>query len=168
MTIAESMLPEFDHEMELTRKMLERIPDASFDFAPHEKSYPLGRLAGHLAVIPHWMVTALEEAEFDIDPPDGEPWEPPEPATRQEVLDFFDGNVARAREALVGTSDQEMSVRWKFKSGGETLVEMPRVAVVRSMILNHMIHHRGQLGVYYRLLDVPLPAIYGPSADEAS
>lgn len=168
MTIAESMLPEFDREMESTRKMLDRLPDASFDFVPHPKSYPLGRLAGHLVGILDWMVTVLEEGEFDIDPPEGEPSEPPEPATRQEALELFDESVARARRALVGTSDEEMFAAWRLESGGRTLVEMPRVAALRSTILNHMIHHRGQLGVYLRLLDVPLPAIYGPSADEAS
>lgn len=166
MKIAESMLPEFDHEMALTRKMLERVPDASFDYAPHEKSYPLGRLAGHIAVIPHWLTTTLEETEFDVDPVDGEPWQPPVPASRDEVLEFFDQGRERAREALAAASDEQMMALWTLENHGETVFEMPRVAVIRGMVMNHMIHHRAQLGLYYRLLDLPVPAIYGPSADE--
>lgn len=166
MLIAESMLPEFDHEMNLTRTMLERVPDESFDFTPHEKSYTLGRLAGHLATIPHWMVITLEETEFDVDPADGESWQPPVPTKRDEVLELFDRNVEQAREALAATTDEAMSVPWALKNRGEAIFEQPRVAVVRGMVFNHMIHHRAQLGVYYRLLDLPVPAIYGPSADE--
>jgi uncharacterized damage-inducible protein DinB len=165
MTIAQSILPEFDHEMATTRSLLERVPDAQPDWKPHTKSMPLGGLAIHLANIPSWSVMTLTESELDFNPPGGTPWEPPKFESTPATLKTFDQNVANAREVLAATSDEEIMQSWTLKNGGQILFTLPRVAVLRSFVMNHIIHHRGQLSVYLRLLDVPLPSIYGPTAD---
>lgn len=166
MSLAQSLLPEFDHEMASTRKALERVPEAKFGWKPHEKSMTLGRLASHLAELPAWTASTFDVDELDLAPPGGGGYKPVEHKTRQQVLDHFDAMAAKGRAALAGAADAEFFKPWTLKNGGQTVFTMPKVAVLRSFVMNHMIHHRGQLTVYLRLNDVPVPSIYGPSADE--
>ena len=166
MSIAQSFLGEFDHEMANTRKMLELVPEDKFDFTPHEKSMKLGRLAGHIAEMPGWSAPTVNEPELDIRPAGGPAWEPFVPQTRDEILAVFDKNVSAAREAVQAADDDTLTAVWSLLVGGKTLFSMPRIAVLKSMILNHVIHHRAQLGVYLRMNDVPIPGMYGPSADD--
>jgi uncharacterized damage-inducible protein DinB len=165
MPIAESILPEFDHETATTRLLLERIPEASAGWRPHAKSMSLGQLAMHIAHLPVWASVTLERKEFDTNPPGGEGISTPPFESSQQLLRVYDGNVAAARALVARTSDGEFMVMWTLKNSGRNLFCMPRVAVFRSFILNHAVHHRGQLSVYLRLLDVPIPNIYGPTAD---
>lgn len=168
MAIVDALLPEFDHEMATTRKCLERLPDDKWAFKPHEKSMDLGDLASHLTSILNWLPPTANDDEFDMDPPGGTPYKSPRYANRAETLAAFDENVGKGRAALAGVSDQAMMAGWSLKSGGKTLFAMPRIAVLRSFIFSHNVHHRAQLGVYLRMNDVPVPAIYGPSADESA
>ena len=163
MGIADALLPEFDHEMAVTRKLLERVPEDKFAWKPHPKSMSLVELSTHVATIPSWGVPTLNEAELDFGT------QPPNTAasSRDDLLSRFDRNVAETRAALVGKTDAEMMAVWSLKHNGQKLFTMPRAAVWRGFVLNHHVHHRGQLSVYLRLNDVPVPAMYGPSADEA-
>ncbi len=167
MPISAGLLPEFDHEMANTRRELERVPDGKFDWKPHPKSMALGRLASHLAELPGWGTMTLTTEELDIAPPGPTSRPPSILSGRAELLAVFDRNVAEARTAIAAAPDAAWMVPWTLKKGGQTLMTMPRVAVMRSLVMNHLIHHRAQLGVFLRLLDVPLPSLYGPSADEA-
>ncbi len=167
MAISESMLPEFDHEMAGTRKTLERVPEDKFGWKPHEKSFSMGNLAGHLANMPTWTVFTIDTDELDIAPPGAPPYREEPPRSSKELLEKFDKNVAEARAALAAASDEHLLKPWSLLSGGNVVLTMPRVAVLRSFIMNHNIHHRAQLGVYLRLNDIPVPSLYGPSADEA-
>jgi uncharacterized damage-inducible protein DinB len=165
MSIAESLLPEFDREMGLTRRLLERVPDGQFAWKPHERSMTLGRLAEHLAELPLWCRMSIVESGIDMAgrrPPDYVP-----PATRAAVLQMFDANLADARAALSGRTDAELMAPWKLSNQGKEVFTMPKAVVVRGFVMNHMIHHRGQMSVYLRLQNVPVPSMYGPSADEA-
>jgi uncharacterized damage-inducible protein DinB len=166
MMISQSMLPEFDHEMANLRKTLERVPEDKADFAPHPKSMPLSRLAAHLAEIPMWATMTVAQDEIDINPPGGPAYQPAVMTTRKDLLATFDENLKNARTRLAGASDEAMMRPWTLKNGGQTVLTMPKVAVLRSFVMNHMIHHRAQLGVYLRMNGVPVPALYGPSADE--
>lgn len=157
-----SYLPEFDHEMANTRKALERIPDDKLDFKPHERSFSLLQLGGHLANLPSWTVMILTTTELDV----SGPFEQPKIDSRDDILSTFDANVAQARGGLESASVDDLMVPWAMKMGDEVVFSMPRAAVLRSFILNHNVHHRGQLTVYLRLIGVPVPALYGPSADE--
>lgn len=168
MGLSEALLPEFDHEMANTRKTLERVPEDKFAWKPHEKSMTLARLATHLAEIPGWTTFAIEKDALDIAPPGAPPYQPPKPSARQEILDMFDKNVAAARAALAGAKDDHLVKPWTLLAGGKTIFTLPRIAVLRSVVMSHSIHHRAQLGVYLRLNNVPLPALYGPSADEGT
>lgn len=168
MALSEALLPEFDQEMALTRKCLERIPEDKLDWAPHEKSMKLGRLAGHIAEMPGWAATTFQTDSFDMAPPGGQTFEAMIAKSRSQVLEAFDKNVRQARSAIEKATDQQLSEPWSLLAGGKTIFTMPRLAVMRGMIINHLIHHRAQLGVYLRLNDVPVPSIYGPSADEAA
>lgn len=163
MSIAEAMVGEFAHESVSTRKMLERLPEDKFSWKPHEKSMSLGRLATHIAEIPEWAQTIVNDESFDMAAVDHKP---KEFSSRQEILDCFDENVESFKEILSGQSDGHLFTNWKLLQGEDVAVEMPRVACLRGFVLSHLIHHRGQLSVYLRENDVPLPAIYGPSADE--
>jgi len=167
MAINQSLLGEFDHEMASTRKSLERVPDGKFDWKPHTKSMTMGALATHIASIPHWGKLTLDTPSFDVNPPGGQQVRQPELKSKAEVLAFFDKSVPEARAAIANATDQSLMSPLSLLNGGKAVFTMPRVAVLRSMIMNHMIHHRAQLGVYLRLNDVPVPSIYGPSADEA-
>lgn len=164
MAIADALLPEFDHEMTVTRKLLERVPDGQFDWKPHPKSMTLGQLAQHVATIPRWGAVTLAQREFDLASNEA----PPQPTTRAELLAIFDGHVRNARAALAGKGDGEMTAPWTLKRANSVVFSMPRTAVWRSFVMSHLIHHRAQLGVYLRMHDVPLPSVYGPSADEGS
>ena len=164
--ISQSLLPEFDHEIANTRKTLERVPEGKPEYRPHPKSMALARLAGHLAEIPMWATMTLSQDEIDVNPPGGAQFEPQVMKSRSDLLTKFDQDVKQARAALVSTSDDVMMKAWSLKRGGETIFTMPRVAVMRSFVMNHMVHHRAQLGVYLRLNDVAVPSLYGPSADE--
>ncbi|MCI0339073.1 MAG: DinB family protein [Acidobacteria bacterium] len=166
MSLSESLLPEFDHEMANTRKTIERVPEDILDWKPHEKSWAMGGLATHLATLPNWAVIAIGQDAFDRAPPGAPPPRNPQITSTAEALKIFDKNVTDARAAIAGASDEHLFKPWTLLSGGQTILTMPRIAVLRSFVMNHMIHHRAQLGVYLRLNDVPVPAIYGPSADE--
>ena len=163
MSIAQSMLSEFDHEMANTRKVLERVPDDKLNYKPDPKSMPMGQLASHIAEMVGWAKETIELPSFDI-PADMKPFVG---TSRQQILDKLDASVAAARKALEGASDAAMMQEWSLKFAGNVMFSMPRVAVIRSMIMNHVIHHRAQLTVYFRLVGVPVPGMYGPSADEA-
>jgi uncharacterized damage-inducible protein DinB len=165
MTIAETLLPEFDREMGVTRRLLERLPDGKFAWQPHPKSMTLGRLAEHLAELPWWCTTTLTSDGID-GAVDSRPAGYQSPTTTQAVLAMFDGHVATARTTLAGRSDAELFLPWTLSVSGRQIFSMPKTAVLRAFVLSHLIHHRGQLTVYLRLLDVPLPSVYGPSADE--
>jgi uncharacterized damage-inducible protein DinB len=166
MGLNEMLLPEFDHEMANTRKTLERVPEDKFDWKPHAKSMAMGDLATHLTNIPSWTTLTINEDSFDLAPPGGEPLKVKPINSRKELLETFDKNVAEARAAIAGVSDDRILKPWTLLSGGNTVLSMPRIAVLRGFVMNHNIHHRAQLGVYLRLNDLPVPSIYGPSADE--
>src|SRR5262249_25492668 len=160
--ISQALLPEFDHEMANTRKSLERGPDDKLSFKPHTKSATLGGLATHLATLNGWTAAIVGDDSFDVSnaPPN------PELKSRAELLAAFDKSTALAREVIAGASDAQLLKPWSLLSKGQTIFTLPRVGVLRSFIMNHVIHHRAQLGGYLRLNDIPVPSIYGPSADE--
>lgn len=167
MGIAQSMLPEFDMEMANTRKTLERVPDNKFDWKAHDKSFSMGGVATHLSNLPSWTSAIIGQDEFDL-APEGQPLKVPPLQSRDEVLNLFDKNVSAARQALESETDQHIMQNWKLLSAGYEIFSMPRVAVLRSFVMNHIIHHRAQLTVYLRLNDIPVPSLYGPTADEQS
>ncbi|HSO74437.1 MAG TPA: DinB family protein [Blastocatellia bacterium] len=166
MALSDALLPEFDIEMANTRKTLGRVPESKFGWKPHEKSSSMGHLASHLATLPSWSVIAVNQDSIDIAPVGEPPLRAPEAKTSKELLDIFDGNVAAARAAIASASDEQLFQPWTLLSGGKTVLTLPKIAVLRSFVMNHNIHHRAQLGVYLRLNDIPVPSIYGPSADE--
>jgi uncharacterized damage-inducible protein DinB len=163
MAIRDMLLPEFDEEMANTRKMLERAPEDRFDYQPHPKSWKLNRLAGHIADLPMWAVHTMQLDLLEMEPGQYQPFEP---TSRKELLDQFDKYVAEARAAIAAASDEQLNKIWNMKWQGKTVITMPRISVLRSVVLNHLIHHRAQLGVYLRLIDVAVPGMYGASADE--
>jgi uncharacterized damage-inducible protein DinB len=165
MSIAQSLLPEYDHELATTRRVLERAPEQDFGWKPHAKSMSLGELAGHLANLPFWLGAIIEAPFYDL-AGRGEEAKGKPPASTAALLEEFDRRVKAARAALAKSTDAELTARWSLKQGGQELFSMPRVAAIRSFVMNHLIHHRGQLTVYLRLRDVPLPPVYGPTADE--
>jgi len=166
MTYSETILPEFDREMASTRKVLERVPEDKLEWQAHPRSHTIGWNANHLAELPGWAVGTLGGASLDMAPPGGEPYRSPRLTKRREILDLFDRNVAEARAALAAARDEEMVQPWSLLKAGETLFTMPKAAVIRSFVLNHIIHHRAILCVYLRLNDIPVPGMYGPSGDE--
>lgn len=162
MPIVDALLPEFDHEMNITRKLLERVPDDRLAWKPHPKSFSLGELATHLTELAMWGAATLQQSEVNI----AEAGTRVPAASRADLLATFDKNVAATRAQLVGKTDAEFMAPWTLKRGDQTIFSMPKATVWRSFVLNHLVHHRGQLSVYLRLQDVPLPSMYGPSADE--
>ena len=166
MSISEALLPEFDQEMANTRKLLACVPEEIPEYKPYEKSMPLGRLAGHVAELPNWAVNTIRLTTLDLTPASGEGFKAFFATSRAGLLETFDKNVSEAREAIAGASDEDLQVIWSLVYRGHTVLQMPRIAVLRSVVMNHLIHHRAQLGVYLRLNDIPIPGMYGPSADE--
>jgi len=162
MALKEVLLTEYDHEMGTTRRLLEQVPDDKLAWKPHERSMALAELATHLGTIPQWAGVILNESSFDLA---GAPAKQEAKASRAEILALFDAATKQTR-ASMDKSDAEYLAPWVLRRGGQEMFSMPRIAAFRSFVLNHTIHHRGQLSVYLRLNNVPVPAIYGPSADE--
>jgi len=162
MPLVDMLLPEFDHEMATTRKLLERVPDDRLSWTPHAKSFTLGQLAQHVATIPMWGTMTLTLNELDL----AGGFENPPAKSRAALVKLFDDNAAKARTELTGKTDAELMAPWVLKRGADTIFSMPKASVWRSFVMNHLVHHRAQLSVYLRMQDVPLPAMYGPTADE--
>jgi uncharacterized damage-inducible protein DinB len=167
MAIVQTLLPEFDHEMAGCRKTLERVPDGQFGYKPHPKSFTLGQLANHLATMPGYLVSTLNTSELDFASPEARAQMPAPVESREALVALFDRMLAEGRALLAQAPDGALGETWTGRFKGELVFAMPRIAVYRTVILNHAIHHRAQLGVYLRLLDIPVPSLYGPSADEA-
>ena len=162
MSISQTLLPELDHEMATTRRVLERVPLAEKgDWKPHEKSMSLSRLANHVAELPGWLTVTMTSDSLDL-----AGYSAPSHATNEALLASFDALVADGRAALEAASDDDFFGSWALRMGDQEFFQLPRVAVLRTWVFNHIIHHRGQLTVYLRELGVPVPSIYGPSADE--
>jgi len=161
MSVSQAFLQEFDHEAKTTRRVLERVPADKFDWKPHPKSMSLGELAMHTAMTPGLICGWACEDEYKFK---GD--KTPVPASTADIVAAHDKSVTTYKEVLGQLGDSGLSRNWKGSAGDQTIFEMPKSALVRSIALNHWYHHRGQLSVYLRLLDVPVPSIYGPSADE--
>jgi len=162
MTISQMMLPEFDQEMANTRKMLERVPEGKYSWKPHDKSMTMAHLASHVAELPRWAVETINRETLELSP-DMKPFFA---QSNAELLARFDQNVAEGHTAIAGATDSDLAVVWSLIYGGHKVLSMPRFQVLRGVVMNHLIHHRAQLGVYLRENDVPVPGMYGPSADE--
>ncbi len=161
--LASAFLAELDNEAKVTRSVLERIPADKFGWQPHDKSMTFGRLASHVAEMFGWTHDTLKSDVLDFATMDYKPFDP---QTTDELLAFFDEHIAKAKAVLAETSDETFMTDWTMRNGEQVYFTMPKVAVMRSFVMNHIIHHRGQLSVYLRLNDIPVPSIYGPSADE--
>lgn len=165
MSISQSLTAELDQEFAGTRKTLERAPDGKFAFKPHEKSPTLGWLASHVARLAEWGTMTCTTDFLDLGAPEHQK-RAPELTSAQELVEAFDKNAAAFRAALAETTDERLMQPWTLRMGEKVIFTLPRIAVLRGMVLNHLIHHRAQLTVYLRMNDVPVPALYGPSADE--
>ncbi len=161
MSISESLLAELSQELENTRKMLEIIPETKLTWKPHEKSMSIAGLGGHMAQVGFWAERTMEIEVMDLT--GVEPLA--EPTSVEQILESFDHNFGLAREAIAGRPDEDFAVEWTLAMGEQVFFRMPRLACLRTFVFNHLYHHRGQLSVYLRLLDVPLPQVYGPTAD---
>ena len=157
-----SLLQEFEQEMAIARRVIERLPEDKYDWAPHEKSMKAGRLASHITQMLGWIPLALSQDSLDL----SKGHEAFNAASRAEMLEMFDKNVEQSRHAIQSASDEALLKPWSLVNGDQILATMPKIAVVGTFVINHIIHHRGQLSVYLRLTDTPVPSIYGPSADE--
>ena len=164
MAFKEALLAEFDHEIGSTRRLLERVPDAHLAWKPHEKSFTLGDLSGHIANLMTWMNRILDSTDLDLATVSDS--RPTSPVSRDDVLQRLEANAKSARAKLAEQTDASLIAAWTLKNGGREMFTMPRASVLRSFVFNHLIHHRGQLTVYLRLQNVPLPSLYGPTADE--
>jgi uncharacterized damage-inducible protein DinB len=165
MALKDALLPEFDQEMATTRALLAAVPADRADWKPHAKSMSLGQLAEHLANMPQWMLITLDQDSFDLNPPGGSGFQQRGFEGTAKLLTEFDAGLGQARAALERVTDEQFMRPWSLKNGGVVQMTFPRAVVVRTFVLSHMIHHRGQLSVYLRLLDVPVPGVYGPTAD---
>ncbi|MGH9831712.1 MAG: DinB family protein [Blastocatellia bacterium] len=163
MKMKDSLIAEFEREAQTTRRHLERLPDDKLDWRPHEKSYTASGLASHIAELISWADSILNLDELDIDPTTYKPYQA---ASVADLLKTFDDNVAACKQVLAGVADATLEQSWRFKMMGRLLFERPKSEVFRDFILSHVIHHRGQFSVYLRLLNVPVPSTYGPTADE--
>lgn len=161
MNLIEAMIAELQQEAKTTRRMLERVPEDSLAWQPHEKSMTLGRLAAHIAALPGWFIAKLDQDEVDRNN-----LTPPAADSAAQIVETFDQNISDSVELLKKQSIEQLLAPWRYRNGEQVVFEMPRLAVIRFVCLNHLIHHRGQLSVYLRLLNVPLPSVYGPTADE--
>jgi len=164
MRIADLLLPEYDAEIAITRPVLERVPDDRGEWRPHPKAFPMAHLAQLVAMLPGWLVSAMEQTELDIAPRDGPKigYTTEKTAT---LLAMFDKNAKAGRSALVRGKDEDFQVPWTLKAAGNAISTQPRYMVVRTMVINHLVHHRAQLGIYLRLTDQKVPSMYGPTAD---
>lgn len=162
MTRSEELLLEFDQEMINTRKVLELVPEDKLDYKPHEKSMPMGRLASHVAELPAWAAHALMSESLNI----AADFKPVVAANRAELLALFDKSAAEGRAAIAAARNEDYAVTWTLLFNGAPVFSAPRAGVIRGSVMNHMVHHRAQLGVYLRMLDIAIPGMYGPSADE--
>ncbi len=165
MALNESLMPEFQIEMATTRSFLERVPMEKADWRPHEKSMKMGDLARHLAHLASWVSATIHTSQLDVMSGD-DSMSPPAANSAAELITHFDRNVEEAKASLGGADDATLLAPWKLTAGGQEIFTMPRIGVLRSMVMNHLIHHRAQLGVYLRMQGIPLPSSYGPSADE--
>lgn len=165
MAIAQALLPEFDHEMATTRRMLERFPEDKVEWRPHDTCMTLGRLAGHVAELAGWVVPTISQDKLDLDP---STFVPVVMKSRQETLKAFDETVKSSRALIASSSDEALMKPWSLVVTGHTVFTLPKAAVLRSFVMNHLIHHRGQLAAFYRIAGVPVPSLYGPSKDEQS
>jgi uncharacterized damage-inducible protein DinB len=166
MTYADRSLPEFDDEMAKTRLVLERVPADQFEWRLHPKSNTIGWLANHLAELPGWAQVTFEATEWDFAPIGGKRYESPKLTIIAEILALFDANVAGARRMMVSATEEQMNQTWTLLAGGNVIFTLPRSAVIRSFVMNHMIHHRAILCVNLRLKNIPVPGMYGPSGDD--
>lgn len=162
-TIGLTILAEMEHEAKTVREMLSRIPSDKFDWKPHEKSMAFGKLASHVAEMFAWTPATINHSELDFAKMDYKPFEP---STTEDLVEFLDKNVAEAIETLRNATDDKFTENWSLRNGENVYFTMPKAAVMRTFVMNHIIHHRGQLSVYLRLNDIAVPSIYGPSADE--
>ena len=165
MKLTEFFAQQLEREVPISRRVLERVPEGRPDWKPHEKSMPLGYLSQLVATMPAWIALAITQDELDLNPPSGPGYEPPATDTNRALLQAFEDSVAKARDALRSTTEEHLATPWKLLVGGRTVLENPRHVVIADTF-THQAHHRGQLTVYLRLLGVPVPSIYGPSADE--
>lgn len=161
--LSQSLIPELKHEASQTRKLLEKVPYDKFEYKPHLKSMKLGQLAVHVAEIPTWINFTIDTDGIDFATFDYKPYQPSGTA---DLLKYFDENIEKAINSLQNVSDEKIMENWTMKKGNHVFFTMPKVAVMRSFAMNHLIHHRAQLGVYLRLNDIPIPGMYGASADE--
>jgi uncharacterized damage-inducible protein DinB len=161
--LAAALIGELQAEAAVTRKCLERIPPEKFGYTPHEKSMTMVRLAAHVAEMVEWAKATVETTEMDFAKIDYKPFEP---QTTAELVEYLDKNVREAVAALQNTSDEAMMEDWTLRNGEQVYFTMPRIQCLRGMVFNHIVHHRGQLSVYLRMNDIPVPSLYGPSADE--
>ena len=164
MTISQMLLPEFDQEISKTRKILNCVPEDKYSWKPHEKSMDLGRLASHVAELPNWAVETINREALELTPE----MKPFLAGSAKELLARFERNAAEARAAIAGVTDDELAMEWSLIFDGRRIFTMPRWVVLRNVVMNHLIHHRAQLGVYLRLNNIAIPGMYGPSADENS
>lgn len=164
MRIADLLSPEFDQELVVTRRVLERVPNGKGEWKPHPKSFPLAHLAQLVARLPGWAMTTMRQTEVDLAAGNT----PYTFETTETLLAEFDRNAAAGKAAIAEATNEDFQVPWTLKMGDKVLLTQPRYSILRGMTLNHLVHHRAQLGVYLRLLDVPVPSMYGPTADERS
>jgi uncharacterized damage-inducible protein DinB len=165
MTYAQSVLPEFDQEMASTRKVLERVPEDKLEWRAAPKSNTIGWNANHIAEMPGWVSAVIAAPSLDIAPVGGPAYQSPKLTSRQAILELFDKNVAAAHQAIAAAQDDQMGQMWSLLKAGQTMFAMPKAAVIRTFVINHIIHHRAILCVYLRLNDIPVPGMYGPSGD---
>jgi uncharacterized damage-inducible protein DinB len=159
----QSLIAEVQHEAASTRKLLERVPAEHLGWKPHEKSMTLSRLASHISDLPEWIVFTIEQDELDFATAKFEPFVPSGAA---DLVARHDANVSKALKSLENLTDEQMKEMWTLRNGDRIILQQPKAVILRSMCLNHLVHHRGQLSVFLRLLNVPIPGMYGPSADE--
>jgi len=168
MNLPDLLLPEFDAEMKTTRRVLESVPDGRGEWQAHPKAWKLGHLAQLVARLPGWTAMTMKQTELDLAPKDGPKMAGYSMETTATLLDTFDNGVKEGRQALVDAKPDDWNVPWTLKRAGETMLTMPRYMIYRQMTMNHIVHHRAQLAMYLRLLDVHVPSMYGPSGDEKS
>jgi len=167
MSLGQIIFADFEQELANTRKTLERVPDEQWAWKIHDKSNTIGWVATHLGRIPSWTMSTFDRDSLDLNPPDGAGFDPPAPSNCAESLKIFDENAAQAIKTLRSVDDATLQQPWTLLSGGETIFTIPKHMVIRTWVINHLFHHRAILTVYFRVNDIPVPALYGPSGDES-